>query len=222
MMRRCTLIVTAAVLLVCGPSLVCAEDPESPDTTTTTVEPAAPNRLLGVLPNNLTVDQTTVSPQTTRQAFKATSLNTFDPVIFPMVGVMTIFGGGQSSNYATRYSRTFADNTIGNFMTGAIVPSLADEDSRYYRRGTGGLFSRVAYAASRSVVTRTRGGSAIFNISEIGGTAAAASLSNFYYSPADRTVNATLTRWGTQVMWDTLSNELKEFWPDVRAKIHGH
>jgi len=23
-----------------------------------------------------------------------------------------------------------------------------------------------------------------------------------------------------QVMWDTLSNELKEFWPDVRRKLH--
>jgi len=29
-----------------------------------------------------------------------------------------------------------------------------------------------------------------------------------------------LSRWGMQVMWDTLSNELKEFWPDVRRKLH--
>ncbi len=31
-----------------------------------------------------------------------------------------------------------------------------------------------------------------------------------------------LTRWGMQVLWDTLSNEMKEFWPDVREKLHRH
>jgi hypothetical protein len=49
--------------------------------------------------------------------------------------------------------------------------------------------------------------------------AAAAGLSNVYYSPADRTVGATMSRWGTQVMWDTVANELKEFWPDISAKL---
>ena len=84
------------------------------------------------------------------------------------------------------------------------------------------MFSRLGYAASRSVVTRTRAGDATFNISEVAGTAAAASLSNLYYSPADRTISGTMTRWGTQVMWDTVANELKEFWPDIRSKLHKH
>jgi len=25
---------------------------------------------------------------------------------------------------------------------------------------------------------------------------------------------------GTQVMWDAASNELKEFWPDIRRTMH--
>ena len=66
---------------------------------------------------------------------------------------MTMFGSGSGDTYATRYPRVFADNAIGNFMTTAIVPSLTNEDSRYFRRGTGGVLSRLAYAASRSVVT---------------------------------------------------------------------
>jgi len=32
-------------------------------------------------------------------------------------------------------------------------------------------------------------------------------------------VAGTLSRWGMQVMWDTLSNQLKEFWPDVRHRL---
>ena len=97
---------------------------------------------------------------------------------------------------------------------------MTGQDSRYYRRGEGGVFSRLAYAASRSVVTRTRSGGATFNIAEVTGTAAAAGLSNIYYAPADRTVGGTVSRWGTQIMWDTVANELKEFWPDIRARLH--
>jgi len=160
-----------------------------------------------------------VPVQTTHDAYKAASLNTFDPFVYPIVGVQTMFGNGSGSNYATRYSRVFADNAIGNFMTSAVVPSLTGEDSRYYRRGTGGVFSRLAYAASRSVVTRTRSGGKAFNISEIGGNAVAAGLSNLYYSPSDRTVGATVARCATQIGWDTLANELKEFWPDISARL---
>jgi hypothetical protein len=55
-----------------------------------------------------------------------------------------------------------------------------------------------------------------------GGNAIAATLSNLYYTASARTLAGTLTRWGMQVMWDTLSNEMKEFWPDIRAKLHHH
>jgi hypothetical protein len=49
--------------------------------------------------------------------------------------------------------------------------------------------------------------------------AIAAGISNAYYAPGDRTVGGTLARWGMQVLWDTVSNELKEFWPDIRRKM---
>jgi hypothetical protein len=29
-------------------------------------------------------------------------------------------------------------------------------------------------------------------------------------------------RWGMQVMWDTLSNEMKEFWPDIHNYLRHH
>ena len=69
-------------------------------------------------------------------------------------------------------------------------------------------------------MTRGSSGRAQFNISEIGGNAFASALSGAYYPTADRSVANALTRWGTQLMWDALSNELKEFWPDIRRKIH--
>jgi hypothetical protein len=137
--------------------------------------------------------------------------------VFPYVGFLTSLGGNQ--DYRERYLRSFADNALGNFMTTAVVPSVMNEDPRYFRSGQGGVFRRLAYAASRSVVARKRSGGSTFNVSEIGGNLAAASLSNLYYGPADRTLAGTMSRWGTQVMWDTIANELKEFWPDIRSKI---
>src|SRR5579864_2145361 len=203
MIRAFAHLVAAGVIVACAAGPARAADDNN----------AEGDRIFGVLPNYGTFETTHVVKETTREAFKIATLGTFDPVIYPFIGVMTAMGSGSSDTpYTQRYAVAFADNAIGNFMTTAVVPSMTGEDSRYYRRGEGGVFSRLAYAASRSVVTRTRSGAATFNISEVAGTAAAAGLSNIYYSPADRTVGGTVSRWGTQIMWDTVANELKEFW----------
>ena len=221
MMRTFARTIGTAALLLLGATNLYAADADAAAADASGVEITAPsNHIFGVLPNYMTADPSRATVQTTHDAYKAASLSTFDPFVYPTVGVLTMFGSGSGGNYATRYSRAFADNAIGNFMTSAVVPSLTGEDSRYYRRATGGVFSRLAYAASRSVVTRTRSGGATFNISEIGGNAVAAGLSNYYYSPSDRTVGATAARFATQVEFDTLANVLKEFWPDINAKLH--
>jgi hypothetical protein len=72
---------------------------------------------------------------------------------------------------------------------------------------------------TRSVAARSDAGKTMFNVSEIGGNLLVAGISNMYYPASDRSIANTFTRWGMQVMWDTLSNELKEFWPDIRRKI---
>ncbi len=97
--------------------------------------------------------------------------------------------------------------------------SLLTQDPRYFVLGEGSILHRTGYALSRSVVTRTRAGRRAFNLSEIGGNAVAAGISNAYHPRGDRTWTDTASRWGMQVMWDTLTNELKEFWPDIRRKI---
>jgi hypothetical protein len=181
-----------------------------------------PDRVFGVLPNYSTVEgNRQVPPITAGQAFHMAALNSFDPYVFPFVGVVAALGVGQGgTNYTRRYATALADNSIGNFMTSAVLPSLLHQDPRYFELGAGSFWHRAGYAASRSLVTRSRSGGAQFNVSEIGGNGIAAMISNAYYQPADRNALGVLSRWGSQVMWDTLSNELKEFWPDVRRKLH--
>lgn len=194
-----------------------------------------PDRIFGILPNYGTVERdaaanTAVPPVTTKDSFRMAALNSFDPYVFPFVGFVAGLAhlqnqepslGQGAAGYSKRYATALADNSMGNFMTTAVLPSALRQDPRYFALGEGSFLHRLAYAASRSVVTRSRSGARQFNLSEIGGNGVAAALSNLYYSPENRSFTGTLTRWGAQVMWDTLSNELKEFWPDVRRKLRG-
>jgi hypothetical protein len=181
-----------------------------------------PDRVFGVLPNYTSVDPSMQAPRiTTTDAYRMAAANSFDPYVFPFIGIVTAMGVGQGSgSYLRRYPTALADNTIGNFMTTAVLPSLLHQDPRYFELRSGGFWHRAAYAASRIAVTRSRDGDAEFNISEIGGNLVAATISNAYYPSTDRSAINTLTRWGTQVAWDTVANELKEFWPDLRRKFH--
>jgi len=182
-------------------------------------------RLFGIFPNHTAVEGATeFEPISAGDKFKMAGLNTFDPVIYAFVGIMATVNrsyGSGASGYFKQYAASFTDNTSGNMMTTAVLPSVLHQDPRYFQRGEGRMLGRVGYAASRIVVIRGDSGHHQFNLSEIGGTAAAAGISNAYYPDSERTLSATATRWGLQMMWDTLSNELKEFWPDVRRKIHG-
>jgi len=115
----------------------------------------------------------------------------------------------------------FADGTIENFMVQAIFPSLLHQDPRYFQMGKGGFWRRVRHAAGRVLVTRSDSGHNQFNFSEIFGAATAAGISTFSYHPReDRNLGTALDVWGTQVGYDTLSFMIKEFWPDIRRKLH--
>jgi hypothetical protein len=222
------------ILAVLGPTRAFAQ--QSPDTHTgpaseTSLDASASSgehvpprpHMFGVLPNYTTVEDGDVAVRiTTKQTFQMAALGSFDPYVFPFVGVVSVLNHAPGQSYARRYATSLADNSIGNFLTTAVMPLAMGQDPRYFESGKGSLPRRLAYAASRTVITRDRSGRTQFNVSEIGGNAIAATLSNLYYTPSERTVTGTLTRWGMQVMWDTLSNEMKEVWPDIRAKLQRH
>jgi hypothetical protein len=189
------------------------------------------NRVFGVLPNYTSVEGASAArPITSRDSFRMAALDSFDPMVYPLFGFIAGVGQAQNSDpewrrgwsgYTKRYGAAFADNSVCSLVTTGLMPSLFKQDPRYYQGRATGLLPRVAYAAKSSVVTRSRTtGHGEFNISEIGGTLIVANVGNLYYPQQERTVTETLTRWGTQAMWDKFANELKEFWPDMRRVIH--
>jgi len=188
------------------------------------------DRLFFLLPNYLTVENgKQIPPLTTGQKFKLVALGTFDPVEFPYVGVLAGIDQAENTDpsyrqglkgYAKRYALAYADTTMENFMVGAVFPTLLHQDPRYYELGKGGFWHRAEYAALRIFITRTDSGKTQFNYSEWAGSAVAAALSNTYHPPADRNALNCANVWVTQLWGDAVSFEIKEFWPDIKRKLH--
>ena len=199
------------------------QDPASP----------APNvpqndRILWALPNYLTVENaSSMPPLSVGKKFKLAAEEDLDPVEFGFVAIAS--GVNQATNadptygqglkgYGKRFALELADNSIENFTVEAILPTVFHQDPRYYQLGKGGFLRRFGYSASRIAVTRSDSGKTEFNASEIFGAALSATASDAYH-PGPRTLGSTFNVWATQVAWDAVGFEMKEFWPDVHRYI---
>lgn len=187
------------------------------------------DRIFEVLPNYGTVETSkSLPPLTTGQKFRLATAGVFDWAAYPFNGALAAIAQAKNDPeswgqgwgaYGKRYGESFADNSIGTYMTTAIFPSLLHEDPRYYQMGRGRFAHRAYHAINRLFVTRTDSGHNRFNISESVGNAVAAGISNVYHPAEDRTVGRNVSTFGFLLLWDGLSNEMKEFWPDIRRKV---
>ena len=187
------------------------------------------HRIMGVLPNFTAVDSNTQLPRlSTRQKFVIAMHDSVDYSSFLIVGVLA--GKGLYSNsipslghgpagFRRYYWREFTDQASGTFFTEAIYPALTHEDPRYYTLGTSGFFKRASYALSRTFITKNDRGTHEFNISEIGGNASEAALSNLYYPAGERGFSKSAKNFATQTVITAAANVLKEFWPDIRKNL---
>lgn len=187
------------------------------------------DRIFEVLPNFGTVENANeLPPISSGQKFRLATASVFDWAAYPFNGALSAIAQAKNDPkswgqgwgaYGKRYGSSFADNSIGTYMTVAIFPSLFHEDPRYYQMGKGGFGHRAYHAMNRLFVTRTDSGDTHFNYSESIGNAAAAAMSNIYHPAEDRTAARNASTFGFLILYDGLSNELKEFWPDIRRKV---
>src|SRR5712692_5307785 len=187
------------------------------------------DRIFEVLPNYGTVENANALPPiSSGQKFRLATAGVFDWAAYPFNGLLSAidqakdepksWGQGWGA-YGKRFGASFADNSIGTYMTTAVFPSLLHEDPRYYQLGKGGFRRRAYHAVNRLFVTRTDSGHDRFNYSESVGNAVAAAISNIYHVPEDRTASRNATTFAFLIVYDGLSNGLKEFWPDIRRKV---
>jgi hypothetical protein len=188
------------------------------------------DRLFWTLPDFLTVDnEGKYPPLSVGQKFAVVTRSSFDYVEYPWYAAVAGISQAENSEpgygqgaqgYAKRYGAAFADGTIENYMTAAVLPSLLHQDPRYYQLGRGGFWHRTEYAIGRLFITRSDSGQRQFNFSEVCGAFIAATISTYSYHPdADKNLPNDLSVWGTQIGFDGVSFVVKEFWPDIRRKL---
>ena len=186
------------------------------------------DRLFEAMPSYVVEDAMKLPPLTTHEKFSLATAGVFDPFTVPFVGFLAAVDQANDSPkswgegwgaYGERFGEEFGDNGVGTYMTVAIFPAILHEDPRYYEMKKGRFTHRMVYSIGRLFVTFSDSGNVTFNYSEIIGNAAATAASNIYHPAEDRTVSRNLGTWGMLIMWDGVSNEMKEFWPDIRRKV---
>jgi hypothetical protein len=124
---------------------------------------------------------------------------------------------------AKRFGAASVDNVTQNFFSDFVMASVLHEDTKYRRMGERhGFWSRVGYAISRAVVTRTDAGASTVNWSNFTGTALSVGLSNAYYPARSRNLNATAINWGTSSAGVGFGNLFPEFLPDFKRWLQRH
>lgn len=186
-------------------------------------------RILGVLPNYRTADGTKDFVKMTPAGKMRIALkDSFDypnfAVAAALAGIYHLedqnpsFGQG-AKGYAHRYITGVADQVIGNMLTEGLMPVLLKEDPRYFRKVNGSFRSRLGYSVTRVFIAKNDNGATCINFAEIGGNGISAAIGNLYY-PDNRGFSDTMTRMGTAIATDAISNVLKEFWPDIKKRMH--
>jgi hypothetical protein len=186
-------------------------------------------RILGVLPNYRTADGTKAFiPLTAKGKIHIALKDSFDYPSYAVGAGLSLIYQAENQNpdfgqgvkgYLHRYATSTSDQIIGNMMTEGFMPALMHEDPRYFRKVTGSFWSRLGYSATRTLVGKDDHGKDIPNFSEVIGNGIGAAIGNAYY-PHSRTGGDILQRTYTAIGTDTISNILKEFWPDVKNYYH--
>lgn len=189
------------------------------------------SRILWVYPDFFSVEESSYSgPITAGQKFRLVTRSSFDPGEFLWYGLLAGISQAENSEkgygqgfdgYAKRYASQFGDGTIESYMVEFGFPVVFKQDPRYFRVGQGSFTSRTGHVLKRLVVTRGDNGKDQFNVSEVFGSGSAAAISIYTYHPQDeRNFSNVASVWGEQVAFDAAEMMFKEFWPDVRRKIH--
>jgi hypothetical protein len=152
-------------------------------------------RVLGVLPNYYTVYRNDAAPLTAKQKFELFRASILDPADFAFTGIVAgaqqlrndYSGfGREESSYVKRYAALYASIFTRTALERALLPSVLNQDPRYFFRGTGSTVSRIGYAISTAVVRKADSGHWQPNYSGIFGGLAAGALTNLYYPAQDR------------------------------------
>jgi len=175
-------------------------------------------------------DGWTAQPITSHEKFLLGLHELYSPVgIAGMVGAagFSHISNGQP-NYGTnsgafeqRLGAVLLRDTTEAVFADAVFAPLMHEDPRYYVQGPQhSLFYRIAYAASRPIITRTDSGNSTVNGSLIVGYAASSALTVAYYPQSNRNFHDTAATFGGSIGGAAVGFFISEFRDEVLQAIH--
>jgi hypothetical protein len=192
-----------------------------------------PKRILDIIPNfQTTNEKPEYVPMTPREKyilayhqtvdFSAHIGNAFQAALQQASNGQPHYGQGWGP-YAQRFGAAEADQVTSAFFIFGFLPHVLKQDPRYFRRGKGSPWSRIYYAASRTVIARTDTDKPTFNTPQVLGQLLQQGISTAYYPQQDRSVNGVFQDWGINLAYNCAYNVLKEYYPDaLRWVFHRH
>jgi len=209
-----------------------AQNPSGPPSNPTGQQDENPKRILGIIPNFQTKNDTPQNqpPLTPKEKyalafhqtvdFSAHIGNAFQAMLQQASNGQPHYGQGWGP-YAERFGAAEADQATSAFFIFGFLPHILHDDPRYFRRAKGSAWSRIRYSATRTVITRTDAGTSTFNVPQVAGQLIQQGISTAYYPDQDRTAGRVFENWGTNLAYNSAYNVLKEFYPDfLRIAFH--
>jgi hypothetical protein len=129
--------------------------------------------------------------------------------------------GTDSAAFGERLGATALRNTSQNIFGNVVFAPLFHEDPRYYKMGKGhNVVKRVAYAATRAIITRADDGDATPNYSLISGRVFGAALTNTYYPRTNCSFSQTAQTFGTSMGGAAIGYVVTEFLDEALEIVH--
>lgn len=181
---------------------------------------AIQQRVLGVFPNFYSSYDWNAPPMVGKQKFQLVFRSLVDPVTF--LGVAAVAGAEQYNNsfpgygggvqgYAKRFGAAYANGATSDLLGKALLPTLFHQDPRYFYKGTGSKTSRLTYALSAAVMTRSDSGRWEPNYSYVLSSFASGAISNLYYPNGSRGASLVVENGLIDIAAHAGTNVVREF-----------
>jgi hypothetical protein len=176
-------------------------------------------------------DAPSYTPLTSREKFEGWAHHTysadmlmgtvFDTLILQATGAYRDYGGGMEG-FTKRYGTQLLSNEAGSLFGRWLFPTILHQDPRYYPSRQTNIFDRMAYAVSRTVITRSDNGNNVFNSSLLLTLLFTSALANGYKPNYDESLQATMANTFAGLGATAQVNLLNEFWPDLQHLFTHH
>ncbi len=183
------------------------------------------------IPGRPLPDSPSYTPMTSREKFEGWAHHTYsadmllgtvlDTITLQATGAYRDYGGGMEG-FSKRYGTQLLSNEAGSLFGRWFFPTVLHQDSRYFPSNKTNIFDRMAYAVSRTVITRSDNGNNVFNSSLLLTLLFTSALANGYKPNYEESFPATMANTAAGLGASAQMNLLNEFWPDLKNLFTHH